>query len=1023
MESPINPAQHQSTCHNVSQTAAKNTKNLSIKEFFTSKLMRARSFEGNANSPRDETSNWFDEFKARMTKKSQYGSSKQATTNNSAGAEENSVDASEVNIGSHFRLGGDQSPKEKSDTESLRKSKLRGNVSEPADLMSSKNDPSLQDDTSSFDLDPRFELRDRRHRAISCIERPDFDTASINTIFDRRDSRCHSVSRPKKARASLLQSRALLPLKWLIAKILPLDYNLPWKMLTLISLAFAIIMTSLIQNSKPGFQTFSFLNGFLCGLIVAFACIIILVLIVVVALLPKTQDFPPNSSITAAQSPYVRLNERAKSATRMSHTNANMSSQSEPPEQKSDDFSMFEILDGCGNTKNVTDGTTAHDKRIESLDEEDYRGWMIEFIGDYELRNKSEVKLKLIYVRIENRVLYLCKPKNSHDAETSVYPTFISQRVYDLNLVKKFSANLLLPKSVRNRQKWVWSKKYPIRIEFVCESDLTDTKTLTESPREIGLTLFAKSCREKEEWFRRFKNIVEDIRLLQCHSMKRSSLDSNISSYNDEISPSISQAPSIRSPSPAGIVQTSKSSHYLNGSSRESEETSKSDQEDISITGLKRTKSCDALNADQVTPNESSRKKSATEKPDALDVKSVHHDDSTLTKETAELLSQVLDDTHFLESRPNLCYRDYIERIIDSGKEATNTSDWFNALTGRIFFDVFSHNYWSVWFKRKIQRKLYRIRLPYFMETLTLTKIDLGTNAPHFLNVASHSYDSFGLSIDFDMTYNGGLTMTFETKLNLLKIKSDNSGTSNNSSSSSSQGATSGANQSASTMNSSTCNNQAHTSQVSSESSSKFETISENNSTNPSSTSNKTSQSSSGSARTSGESSNTDDESESESSSDSSLDDDANNDEISDWEDYGAEKTRQNIVKFVDKIASSRYFQQATENRYIKKKLQNISNCPLVLVVQIQSLNGVLTLNVPPPQTDRVWYGFKPNPELVLKALPKMGDREVNMSHVTDWIERKLAEEFRKILVIPNMEDIVLPVLKSDHLLYVATTK
>lgn len=95
----------------------------------------------------------------------------------------------------------------------------------------------------------------------------------------------------------------------------------------------------------------------------------------------------------------------------------------------------------------------------------------------------------------------------------------------------------------------------------------------------------------------------------------------------------------------------------------------------------------------------------------------------------------------------------------------------------------------------------------------------------------------------------------------------------------------------------------------------------------------------------------------------------------------------------------------------------------MILVVKIESLTGVLTFNIPPPQTDRIWYGFRPNPELVLKAMPRMGDREVSLSHVTDWIERKLEEEFRKILVIPNMEDVVLPVLKSDHLLYVTPTK
>lgn len=254
--------------------------------------------------------------------------------------------------------------------------------------------------------------------------------------------------------------------------------------------------------------------------------------------------------------------------------------------------------------------------------------------------------------------------------------------------------------------------------------------------------------------------------------------------------------------------------------------------------------------------------------------------------------------------------------------------------------------------------------------------------------------------------------MTFETKLNLLKIKSDNS---------SSAASGPNANNQVPSSTSSGCGPQNQSSNPPPETTPREPSSASESSFECSSKDAKKTFSSSGSTRTSGESSDSD-EGESSSSSDSSCDE-ADVDEISDWEDYGAEKTRQSIVRFVDRIASSRYFQHATENRYIKKKLQDISNCPLVLIVQIQSLNGVLTLNVPPPQTDRVWYGFKPNPELTLKALPKMGDREVNLSHVTDWIEKKLAEEFRKILVIPNMEDVVLPVLKSDHILYVASTK
>jgi len=42
-----------------------------------------------------------------------------------------------------------------------------------------------------------------------------------------------------------------------------------------------------------------------------------------------------------------------------------------------------------------------------------------------------------------------------------------------------------------------------------------------------------------------------------------------------------------------------------------------------------------------------------------------------------------------------------------------------------------------------------------------------------------------------------------------------------------------------------------------------------------------------------------------------------------------------------------------------------------------------------------VRYGFRSKPELVLIANPWVGDREVNLSPLTDWIEKKLAIEFQ----------------------------
>lgn len=73
------------------------------------------------------------------------------------------------------------------------------------------------------------------------------------------------------------------------------------------------------------------------------------------------------------------------------------------------------------------------------------------------------------------------------------------------------------------------------------------------------------------------------------------------------------------------------------------------------------------------------------------------------------------------------------------------------------------------------------------------------------------------------------------------------------------------------------------------------------------------------------------------------------------------------IMRFVDKIAKSKYFQKATETEFIKKKIEEVSNTPLLLTVEVQECRGTLAVNIPPPPTDRIWYSASFN---ILFTLP-----------------------------------------------------
>lgn len=62
-------------------------------------------------------------------------------------------------------------------------------------------------------------------------------------------------------------------------------------------------------------------------------------------------------------------------------------------------------------------------------------------------------------------------------------------------------------------------------------------------------------------------------------------------------------------------------------------------------------------------------------------------------------------------------------------------------------------------------------------------------------------------------------------------------------------------------------------------------------------------------------------------------------------------------------------------------------------------------------------YGFRRPPIGSIRAVPQVGDRSVDMSTVSDWIESKLRLLIEKNLVCPNMDDIILPVMSGNDLL------
>ncbi|XP_042360706.1 testis-expressed protein 2-like isoform X2 [Plectropomus leopardus] len=574
-----------------------------------------------------------------------------------------------------------------------------------------------------------------------------------------------------------------------------------------------------------------------------------------------------------------------------------------------------------------------------------FKGWMNE-IHSYDPEMYHATLTHSIYVRLEGSVLRLSKPnRNISRRATHNEPkpdvTYISQKIYDLTDSKIY----LVPQSLARKR--VWNKKYPICIELAKQEDFMskaqgekpeageekltglgekleradkcekvevsgsaeEPKRPTSGGGDLTIYLFGRTGREKEEWFRRF--------LLASRMKSEGRGPSGI--CKSAFLPSQSRSSSPQSGGGLEADSRSSSRGSLEELSQSRHRETPSALSSASTGGMKQKMMLDynVYMAKYVNPQAPQRSPTATDSAGPSP-----------------------------ESSPKTT-----KKIRTSSEETVEPEAWVNAFVGRIFWDFLGEKYWANVVSKKIQMKLSKIRLPYVMNELTLTELDMGFSIPKILHASKPSVDHQGLWFDLEVSYTGSFLMTLETKMNLARLGKEGEG------------------------------------------------LGEHGKEWPRTYCLADSDEESSSAGSS------DEEDPPELLSDKAI--------LPGAEGYVGGHRPSKIMRFVDKIAKSKYFQKATETEFIKKKMEEVSNTPLLLTVEVQECRGTLAVNIPPPPTDRIWYGFRSPPHLELKARPKLGEREVTLVHVTDWIEKKLDQEFQKIFVMPNMDDVWLPIMHS----------
>ncbi|KAH3671685.1 hypothetical protein OGAPHI_000390 [Ogataea philodendri] len=101
-----------------------------------------------------------------------------------------------------------------------------------------------------------------------------------------------------------------------------------------------------------------------------------------------------------------------------------------------------------------------------------------------------------------------------------------------------------------------------------------------------------------------------------------------------------------------------------------------------------------------------------------------------------------------------------------NSSEGQLTTQWLNALVGRIFLSYYRTDEFKELIKRKIDERLKKIRTPDFLDDLQIKKVDVGHSAPLLTYPKLKSLTPEGdLSVECHVLYRGGLALEVATKV------------------------------------------------------------------------------------------------------------------------------------------------------------------------------------------------------------------------------------------------------------------
>ncbi|CAJ1952379.1 unnamed protein product [Sphenostylis stenocarpa] len=85
---------------------------------------------------------------------------------------------------------------------------------------------------------------------------------------------------------------------------------------------------------------------------------------------------------------------------------------------------------------------------------------------------------------------------------------------------------------------------------------------------------------------------------------------------------------------------------------------------------------------------------------------------------------------------------------------------------------------------------------------------------------------------------------------------------------------------------------------------------------------------------------------------------------------------------------------------------KHVSQVPLSLGIRMASLKGTLRLQIKPPPSDQLWFGFTFMPDIDFSLESFVGEHKITNSHIALFLVNRLKAAIRDTLVLPNCESI-----------------